>query len=105
MDGLIVLLVKKLVVVCIDVMEFWFVDIVKGWGIEIVDVLYCEVKNFGVNLVVLGNEKVLLMVGVMDLNVKMWVLGFEVYDLDMLMFMLGGGGVYCLLQVLCCEDV
>ena len=104
MDGLIVPLAEKLAVACIDAMEPWLVDIVKGWGIEIVDVSYREAKNLGVNLVALGNGKVLSMAGATDLNAKMRALGFEVYDPDMSMFTLGGGGVHCLSQALCRED-
>jgi len=100
MDGLIVPLAEKLVVACIDAMEPWLVDIVKGWGIEIVDVEYREAKNLGVNLVALGDNKVLSMAGATDLNAKMRALGFEVYDPDMSMFTLGGGGVHCLSQAL-----
>lgn len=104
MDGLIVPLAEKLAVACIDAMEPWLVDIVKGWGIEIVDVSYREAKNLGVNLVALGDGKVLSMAGATDLNAKMKALGFEVYDPDMSMFTLGGGGVHCLSQALCRED-
>ncbi|WP_343211570.1 arginine deiminase family protein (plasmid) [Aliisedimentitalea scapharcae] len=100
MDGLIVPLADKLAVACIDAMEPWLVDIVKGWGIEIVDVDYREAKNLGVNLVALGDNKVLSMAGATDLNAKMRALGFEVYDPDMSMFTLGGGGVHCLSQAL-----
>lgn len=103
MDGLIVPLSEKLAVACIDAMEPWLVDVVKGWGIEIVDVEYREAKNLGVNLVALGNNKVLSMKGATDLNAKMRALGFDVYDPDMSMFTLGGGGVHCLSQALCRE--
>ena len=105
MDGLIVPLAEKLAVACIDAMEPWLVDIVRGWGIEIVDVDYREAKNLGVNLVALGDGKVLSMAGATDLNAKMRALGFEVYDPDMSMFTLGGGGVHCLSQALCREEV
>ena len=105
MDGLIVPLAEKLVVACVDAMEPWLVDIVKGWGIEIVDVDYSEAKNLGVNLVALGDNKVLSMIGATELNAKMRALGFEVYDPDMSMFTLGGGGVHCLSQALCREEV
>ncbi|MDC0659355.1 arginine deiminase family protein [Leisingera sp. SS27] len=104
MDGLIVPLAEKLAVACIDAMEPWLVDTVMGWGIEIVDVSYAEAKNLGVNLVALGDGKVLSMAGAKDLNAKMRALGFEVYDPDMSMFTLGGGGVHCLSQALCRED-
>ncbi len=105
MDGLIVPLAEKLAVACIDAMEPWLVDIIRGWGIEIVDVEYREAKNLGVNLVALGDGKVLSMAGATDLNAKMRALGFEVYDPDMSMFTLGGGGVHCLSQALCRDEV
>ncbi len=105
MDGLIVPLAEKLAVACVDAMEPWLVDIIRGWGIEIVDVEYREAKNLGVNLVALGDGKVLSMAGATDLNAKMRALGFEVYDPDMSMFTLGGGGVHCLSQALCREEV
>ncbi len=100
MDGLIVPLAEKLAVACIDAMEPWLVDVIKGWGIKIVDVEYREAKNLGVNLVALGDNKVLSMAGATNLNAKMRALGFEVYDPDMSMFTLGGGGVHCLCQAL-----
>ena len=105
MDGLIVPLGEKLAVACVDAMEPWLVDVVRGWGIEIVEVAYSEARNLGVNLVALGDSKVLSMAGATDLNAKMRALGFEVYDPDMSMFTLGGGGVHCLCQALCREEV
>jgi len=45
------------------------------------------------------------MKGATVLNEKMRALGFEVYDPDMSMFTLGGGGVHCLCQALHREDV
>ncbi len=41
------------------------------------------------------------MKGADDLNAKMRALELEVYDPDMSMFTLGGGGVLCLAQALC----
>ncbi|MEM8978430.1 MAG: arginine deiminase family protein [Pseudomonadota bacterium] len=105
MDGLIVPLAENLAVACVDAMEPWLVEIVRGWGIEIVEVSYREAKNLGVNLVALGDAKVLSMAGADDLNAKMRSLGFEVYDPDMSMFTLGGGGVHCLSQALCRDEV
>ena len=100
LDGLIVPLAERLSVACVDAMEPWLVDVVRGWGIEIVNVDYCEARNLGVNLVALGNGKVLSMAGADKLNSKLRALGFEVYDPNMSMFTLGGGGVHCLSQAL-----
>jgi len=100
MDGLVVPLAEKLLVACVDALEPWVVQQLRDWGFDFVDVPYREAKNLGVNLVALGNEKVLSMSGATELNGKMRALGFEVYDPDMSMFTLGGGGVHCLCQAL-----
>ncbi len=105
MDGLVVPLDEKLLVACIDALEPWVVKQLKDWGFEFVDVPYLEAKNLGVNLVALGNGKVLSMKGATDLNHKLRAIGYEVYEPDMSMFTLGGGGVHCLCQALCRDPV
>lgn len=100
MDGLVVPLAEKLLVACLDALEPWLVEHLKSWGFDFVDVPYREAKNLGVNLVALGDEKVLSMKGASELNDKMRALGFQVFDPDMSMFTLGGGGVHCLCQAL-----
>lgn len=105
MDGLVVPLAEKLLVACLDALEPWVVQQMRDWGFDFVDVPYREAKNLGVNLVALGNQKVLSMRGADELNGKMKALGFEVHEPDMSMFTLGGGGVHCLAQALCREDV
>lgn len=100
MDGLVVPLAPKLLVACLDALEPWLVDWLRSKGFDFVEVGYAEAKNLGVNLVSLGNERVLSMKGSTGLNEKMRALGFEVFDPDMSMFTLGGGGVHCLCQAL-----
>ncbi len=100
MDGLVVPLAPKLAVACLDALEDWVVDWMRAKGFDFVDVGYAEAKNLGVNLVALGNQRVLSMKGSPGLNERMRALGFEVYDPDMSMFTLGGGGVHCLCQAL-----
>ncbi|MGI9487990.1 MAG: dimethylarginine dimethylaminohydrolase family protein [Geminicoccaceae bacterium] len=100
MDGLAVPLKEKLLVACLDALEPWLVKQLKDWSFDFVDVPYREAKNLGVNLVALGNDKVLSMKGADELNAKMQALGFEVFSPDMSMFTLGGGGVHCLSQAL-----
>lgn len=105
MDGLVVPLADKLLVACLDALEPWVVQHLREWGFDFVDVPYREARDLGVNLVSLGNDKVLSMAGATELNGKMRALGFEVYDPDMSMFKLGGGGVHCLCQALCRDGV
>ncbi len=100
MDGLVVPLAPKLLVACLDALEGWVVDWLRERDFDFVEVDYAEAKNLGVNLVALGNGKVLSMKGASKLNRRMRALGFEVFAPDMSMFTLGGGGVHCLSQAL-----
>ena len=100
MDGLVVPLAPKLLVACVDALEDWLVELLKARNFEFVDVGYSEARNLGVNLVSLGNERVLSMRGSHVLNAKLRAMGFEVFDPEMSMFTLGGGGVHCLCQAL-----
>ncbi len=67
---------------------------------EFVDVGYKETRALDVNLVALGDNRVLSMRGGAELNRRLRDRGFMVYDPDMSMFTLGGGGVHCLAQAL-----
>ena len=100
MDGLVVPLAPKLLVACQDALEAWLVASLHARGFEFIDVDYVEARNLGVNLVALGNDRVLSMKTSVALNGKLRALGFEVFDPDMSMFTLGGGGVHCLCQAL-----
>jgi len=100
MDGLVVPLDEKLLVACLDALEDWVIDWLRDRGFDFIDVSFAEAKNLGVNLVALGNKKVLSMVGSVKLNEAMRDRGYEVFAPDMSMFTLGGGGVHCLCQAL-----
>ncbi len=100
MDGLVVPLAPGLLVACLDALEDWLVTWLRDRGFEFVDVGYREARNLGVNLVALGNDRILSMQGSAVLNGRLRAMGFEVFDPDMSMFTLGGGGVHCLCQAL-----
>jgi len=101
MDALVVMIAPKLAVACLDALEDWVIDWLKARGIEFVPVGYREcVQSLGVNLVSLGDSKILSMASSKDLNQRLRAMGFSVYDPDMSMFTLGGGGVHCLSQAL-----
>ena len=76
------------------------IDWLRKKGFDFVDVGFAEAKDLGVNLVSLGNKKVLSMAGSQKLNEDMRARGYEVFAPDMSMFTLGGGGVHCLCQAL-----
>ena len=100
MDGLVVPLDHKLVVTCLGALEGWVIDWLQKKGFEFVDVGFAEAKDLGVNLVSLGNKRVLSMAGSVKLNQDLRDRGYEVFAPDMSMFTLGGGGVHCLCQAL-----
>ena len=100
MDGLVVPLAPKLLVACLDALEDWLVDWLRDKGFDFIDVNYGEAKDLGVNLVSLGEQRVLAMKGSDALIAQMRARGFEVFAPDMSMFTLGGGGVHCLCQSL-----
>jgi len=100
MDGLVVPLDHKLLVACLDALEGWVIDWLRHKGFEFVDVGFAEARDLGVNLVSLGNRRVLSMAGSQKLNQDMRARGYEVFAPDMSMFTLGGGGVHCLCQAL-----
>jgi len=100
MDGLVVPLDHKLLVACLDGLESWVISWLEKKGFQFVDVGFAEAKDLGVNLVALGNKKVLSMASSPKLNKQLRSLGYEVFAPDMSMYTLGGGGVHCLCQAL-----
>lgn len=106
MDALIVPIAPKLAVACLDALEDWVIDWLKSKGFAFVDVGYRDcATNLGVNLVCLGDSRVLSMADSGDLNQRLQDMGFEVHAPDMSMFTLNGGGVHCLSQALCRDRV
>lgn len=105
LDGLLVPLDAKCLVACVDALEPWVVSWLEARGYRFVEVGYGEARDLGVNLVALGNGKVLSMQGADHLNRQLRTLGYTVFEPDMSMFTLGGGGVHCLAQALCRDSV
>ncbi len=99
-DLMVCMLAPKLAAVCLDTTEDWIVEWLESKRIEIVPVSYRDTMALGCNVVALGNEKILSTAHSKDLNARLRALGFEVYDPDVTMFTLGGGGVHCMCQPL-----
>ena len=59
-----------------------------------------DAMRLGGNVVALGDERVLSTAQSTELNERLRALGFTVYDPDLAMFTLGGGGPHCLCQAL-----
>lgn len=98
------MLSEKLAAVCTEAVEDELLDWLKSRGIEIIDISYRSVLELGVNVVALGNERVLIPQASTELVGKAKAHGLEVYTPDMSMFTSGGGGVHCMCQPLSRKD-
>ncbi len=95
-DLMVCMLAEKLAAVCLDTTDPEIVDWLKAKNIEIVPVSYRDTMALGCNVVALGGDRVLSTAQSRDLNARLRAQGFEVYDPDVSMFTLGGGGVHCM---------
>lgn len=99
-DLMVCMLAPKLAAVCPDTTDDTVVEWLRGKGIELVPVSYRDTMKLGCNVVALGNDRVISTSESTDLNARLRALGFTVYDPDVTMFTLGGGGVHCMCQSL-----
>jgi len=99
-DLMVCMLAPKLAAVCFDTTEDWIIDWLKSKRIELVPVSYRDTMALGCNVVSLGGERVLSTAHSKDLNARLKAEGFTVYDPDVTMFTMGGGGVHCMCQPL-----
>ena len=99
-DLMVCMLAPKLAAVCLDTTSDRVLDWLRAKKIELVPVTYRDTLKLGCNVVALGNDRVLSTAESTELNAKLRALGFTVYDPDVSMFTLGGGGVHCMCQAL-----
>jgi N-dimethylarginine dimethylaminohydrolase len=104
-DVLAAMLGEKLAAVCVEQAGNGFVQWLKGKGVEIVPVTLDAALKLGVNGVALGGDRVLSTAESKDLNERLRALGLTVYDPELSMFTLGGGGAHCLMQAIRRERV
>ncbi len=99
-DVLAAMLGEKLAAVCVEQVGSGFVHWLEGKGVEIVPVTLEAALKLGVNGVALGGDRVLSTAESKDLNERLRALGLTVYDPELSMFTLGGGGAHCLMQAI-----
>jgi N-dimethylarginine dimethylaminohydrolase len=99
-DVLVSVLAEKLAAVCTEVLPNGAVKWLRDKGFELIEVSAKEAFALGVNAISLGGDRVLSAAGAGELNEAMRARGFTVYDPDLSMFTLGGGGAHCLAQAL-----
>jgi N-dimethylarginine dimethylaminohydrolase len=104
-DVLAAMLGEKLAAVCVEQVGTGFLRWLEQKGVEIVPVTLEAALKLGVNGVALGDDRVLSTAESRDLNERLRALGLTVYDPELSMFTLGGGGAHCLMQAIRRERV
>ena len=104
-DLMVCMLAEKLAAVCLETTADDVLDWLRAKGIAFVPVSYRDTMTLGCNVVALGGDRVLSTAQSEDLNARLRALGFTVYDPDISMFTLGGGGVHCMAQPLSRDPV
>jgi N-dimethylarginine dimethylaminohydrolase len=99
-DLMVCMLAPKLAAVCLDTTDEGVISWLREKRIELVPVSYRDTMRLGCNVVSLGNDRVISTAESVELNGKLRSLGLTVYDPDVTMFTLGGGGVHCMCQSL-----
>ena len=99
-DVTIAMLTKNLAAVCLDVVDRSVVDWLTGNGIEILDVPFKHSKGLGINVVSLGDDRVLLPLQSAYLVENCRALGLEVFSPDVTKITIAGGGIHCMCQPL-----
>lgn len=99
-DLMVCMLGPKLAAVCLETTDDGVLEWLRGKGIELVPVSYRDTMKLGCNVVALGDDRILSTAESADLNARLRALGFTVFDPDVTMFTLGGGGVHCMCQSL-----
>lgn len=99
-DVLLAILAPKLAAVCVEVAGQGLIRWLTDAGFEILEVPMSEAFALGVNAISLGDDRALSAEYSKSLNEQLRARGIEVYDPDLSMFTLGGGGAHCLAQPL-----
>jgi N-dimethylarginine dimethylaminohydrolase len=99
-DVLLVVLAERLAAACTEVLSARLVAWIRARGFDLIEVPADEAFHLGANALSLGSERVLSAAGAGPLNEAMRARGLTVYEPDLSMFTLGGGGAHCLAQAL-----
>ncbi len=94
------MLTDSLIAACTDVVTPEVKDWLVGLGIELLDVPFRYVGDLGINVVSLGEDRVLMPKQSDYLADKCRGLGLTVYDPDVSAVTMVGGGIHCMCQPL-----
>jgi N-dimethylarginine dimethylaminohydrolase len=104
-DVICAILAERLAAVCPDAFSASLIGWLRGKGFELIEFSAEDAFRLGGNAVSLGGERILSSAGGAELNEALRARGLTVYDPDLSMFTLGGGGAHCLGQALRRERV
>lgn len=99
-DLMVCMVAEKLAAVCLDTTPEHVVAWLKSRKIEIVPVGFQDTVALGCNVMCLGGERVISPAASKDLNAKLRAHGITVYDPEVDMITMLGGGVHCAAQPL-----
>jgi N-dimethylarginine dimethylaminohydrolase len=97
---MVAMLAEKLAAVCTQAVDPELLAFFKRRNIEIIDISFSQLGQLGVNVVALGNERVILPSESRELKEKCRAHGLEVFDPDISMITPAGGGIHCMCQAL-----
>ena len=99
-DLMVCMIAPKCAAVCLETTPQHVLDWLKAKKIELVPVSFRDTMALGCNVMSLGDDRVLAPAASKDLVTKLRANGFKVYDPDMSMFTMMGGGIHCMAQSL-----
>jgi N-dimethylarginine dimethylaminohydrolase len=100
MDVMVAMLAPKLAAVCRDCVNPDVLDWLIQNRIQVLDIPFADTMQLGCNVVALGDDRVLLPAASRTLKEKCRAMGLRVFDPDISMISICGGGVHCLCQPL-----
>jgi N-dimethylarginine dimethylaminohydrolase len=104
-DVICAILAERLAAVSPDALSGSLIGWLRGKGFDLIEFSAEDAFRLGGNAVSLGDDRVLSSAGGAELNKALRARGLTVYDPDLSMFTLGGGGAHCLGQALRRERV
>jgi N-dimethylarginine dimethylaminohydrolase len=99
-DVLVSILAPKLAAVCVEAASTGLVRWLRELGFELLGVPVEDAFTLGVNVISLGDDRVISARHSEELNARMRSRGLQVEEAELEMFTLGGGGAHCLAQAL-----
>ncbi|MGV1049797.1 MAG: dimethylarginine dimethylaminohydrolase family protein [Solirubrobacterales bacterium] len=100
MDVLVCMVAEKLALVCEEVVSGGLLSWLREKGIEIVPVPTAEAMALSVNVLGLGNERVVSAAESANVNSSLRAAGMTVLEPELSAYTRGGGGPHCLTQAL-----